>query len=159
MTHIQDNEQSSDCKRDRRMHMLGLAALLLTLWGCKTRPETVSLDVVTFNYLDRFIFNVYIDGEAGDSSTAYPQTGGSTISGVKLKLGPKHVTWTLDGPEGTPRNGETVTANNALQLTDVPSDHVFLAIHIYPDETVELLTSRHYPRATQKGIAMATARP
>lgn len=158
MTNSRGNEQSGGGKSDRRMHLLGLAALLLTLLGCKTRPRTVNLDVVTFNYLDRFIFDVFIDGKSGDSSTPYPETGGSTISGVKLTVGPKHLTWTLDGPEGTPRNGETVTAKNTLQLTDVPPDHVFLAIHIYPDQTVELLTSRHYPRATEKGIAMATAR-
>lgn len=137
--------------------MMGAAALLLSLFACKTRPRAVSLDVVTFNYLDRPIFDVFIDGKSGDSSTAYPQTGGSTISGVQLKLGPKQVTWKLDGLEGTPRNGETVTVKNRLQLTDVPPDAVFLAIHIYPDETVELLTSRHYPDATEKGIAMATA--
>jgi len=51
-----------------------------------------------------------------------------------------------------------VTAKNALELIDVPRDAVFLAVHIYPDETVELLTSRHYPDKTRKGIAMATDR-
>lgn len=138
--------------------MLGLAALLLTLLGCKTRPRTVTLDVVTFNYLNRPIYDVFIDGKSGDSSTAYPVTGGSTIAGVKLRLGPKQVTWKLDGKRGTPGNGETVTAKNALQLDDVPRDAAFLAVHIYPDDTVELLASRHDPRPTEKGIAVATAR-
>lgn len=118
---------------------------------------TVTLDVVTFNYLNRPIYDVFIDGKAGDSSTAYPATGGSTITGVRLALGPKVVTWKLDGKRGTPRNGETVSAKNAPQLTEVPGDAVFLAVHIYPDETVELIPSRHYPRKTEKGIAMASA--
>ena len=123
----------------------------------KALPRNVTLDVVTFNYWNRPIFDVFVDGKSGDSSTAYPETGGSTITGVKLKTGPKTVTWKLDGKRGTPRNGETVTAKNAPHLVNVPSDHVFLAVHVYPDETVELITSRHYPQATAKGEAMALA--
>lgn len=150
MTSSRRNEQLDGTKPGRRMHMLGLVALLLTLLGCTTRSRTVTLDVVTFNYLNRPIYDVFIDGKSGDSSTAYPATGGGTITGVKLRLGPKRVTWKLDGKRGTPRSGEVVTEKNLVQLTDVPCDAVFLAIHIYPDETVELLTSRHYPDATEK---------
>ena len=118
---------------------------------------TVTLDVVTFNYWNRPIFDVFIDGEAGETSTPYPQTGGKTISGVQLRLGPKQVTWRLDGKKGTPRNGEPVVAKNTPELRDVPPNAVFLAVHVYPDETVELIPSRHYPQATEKGKAMAAA--
>ena len=118
---------------------------------------TVTLDVVTFNYWDRFISDVFIDGKGGDSSTPFPETGGSTISGVRLRLGPQEVTWTLGGRKGRPRNGEIVTAKNAPQLGPVPPDAVFLGVHIYPDETVELIPSRHYPQPTAKGEAMAAA--
>lgn len=135
----------------------GMLAIVFSLGACSSARRSVSLDVVTFNYWNRPIYDVFIDGKSGDSSTAYPQTGGSTISGVKLRLGPKQVTWKLSGKRGTPRNGETVTARNALALSDVPKDAVFLAIHIYPDETVELITSHHYPRKTAKGISMALA--
>lgn len=116
---------------------------------------TVTLDTVVFNYLDRFIFDVFIDGKAGDSSDPYPNTGGSTITGVELTLGPKTVTWRLDGPQGMARNGETVTARNRLELNAVPTGSTFLGIHIYPDETVELIPTAHYPRATEKGRTMA----
>lgn len=117
----------------------------------------VTLDVVTFNYCNRPIYDVFIDGKSGDSSTAYPATGGSTISGVKLALGPKQVTWKLSGKRGMPRNGELVMAKNRLSLINVARDARFLAVHIYPDDTVELITSRHYPEATDKGKAMAAA--
>lgn len=117
----------------------------------------VTLDVVYFNYYNRPIFDAFIDGKAGDSSTPYPYTGGSTISGVSLTLGPKKVTWRLDGPEGMPRNGETVVAKNRLELVGLPPGAEFLAVHIYPDETVELVASRHYPQKTEKGVAMALA--
>jgi hypothetical protein len=131
-------------------------ASLFFLPSCRAPARTVTLDVVTFNYWSRPIYDVFVDGRGGDSSTAYPATGGSTITGVKLKLGPKTVTWKLDGH--LPRSGEMVTARNALELTEIPKNAVFLAVHIYPDETVELIATRHYPDATAKGRAMATAR-
>lgn len=141
----------------RFVRVLGITGVSVVLAACKSGPRSVTLDVVTFNYLNRPIFDVFVDGKGGDSSTAYPATGGSTMSGVKLYVGPKQVTWTLDGEPGTPRNGEVVSAKNPLSLNAVPADAVFLAVHIYPDETVELITSRHYPRKTEKGRAMAAS--
>jgi hypothetical protein len=58
-----------------------------------------------------------------------------------LALGVQHVTWRLDGPEGTPRNGETVAAKNSPVLKDVPTGVKWLALHIYPDDTVEIKLS------------------
>lgn len=134
-----------------------MLAIVFSLGACSGLRRSVSLDVVTFNYWNRPILDVFIDGRAGDSSTPYPDTGGKTIAGVKLRLGPKRVTWKLDGRRGTPGNGETVGARNLVELRDVPKDAVLLAIHIYPDETVELITWRHYPQPTAKGEAMALA--
>lgn len=113
----------------------------------------VVLDIVLFSYLDRPIFDVFIDGKAGESSGVYPETGGSTIAGVQLALGPKKVTWRLDGPEGMARNGDTVANKNALQLNEVVAGARFLAIHIYPDETVELVSSVHFPQRSARGDA------
>ena len=141
----------------RRRGVFSVLAVFVTLAACMRPSSAVTLDVVTFNYLDRFIFDVFVGGESGDSSTPYPETGGSTIMGVRFRLGPQKVTWRLDGPRGTPRNGETVTAKNVPVLGPVPRDAVFLGVHIYPDETVELIPTRHYPRATEKGKAMVTA--
>lgn len=114
---------------------------------------TVNLDIVYFNYLDRPIFNAFIDGKGGDSSDPYPATGGSTITGVSLNLGVQKVSWVLGGPKGAPRNGEKVFARNSPSLSAIPADARYLGIHIYPDETVELIPTRQYPRATEKGIA------
>ena len=75
----------------------GMLAIVFSLGACSSARRSVSLDVVTFNYLDRFIFDVFIDGKSGDSSTPYPETAGSTITGVKLREGPKQVTWILGG--------------------------------------------------------------
>ena len=135
-----------------------LAALLvfIPMTACGAPKMSVTLDLVFFNYLDRPIFDAFVDGKGGDSARPYPATGGSTISGVTLALGPKKVSWRLDGPKGTPRNGEMVIARNTTELTGIPDDARYLAVHIYPDETVELIVTRHYPRASEKGIAHAS---
>ncbi|SEO63485.1 hypothetical protein SAMN05428959_1148 [Duganella sp. CF517] len=113
----------------------------------------VVLDLVLFNYSDRPIFAVNVDGIGYEVSGAYPETGKSTTAGFALMLGPKIVTWKLDGPKGTPGNGETVQNKNALALTQsqiVPGAK-FISVHIYPDDTVELVTSVHFPRTTARG--------
>lgn len=113
------------------------------------------LNVVLYNYLNRPIFDVYIDGKVGDSSDAYPATGGGMITGIPFDLGPKKVTWRLDGPEGTPRNGETVTSKNALRLDTPVQGAKYLGLHILPDHTVELTTSIGIPGWSARGVAMA----
>ena len=155
---MNDIGRTPDASRTARsMRAVGMMLLLFLPFASMAASKSVTLDVVTFNYWNRPILDVFVDGRAGDSSTPYPDTGGRTIAGVKLRLGPKRVTWRLDGRRGTPRNGETVVARNLVELRDVPRDAVFLAVHIYPDETVELVTSRHYPQPTAKGEAMALA--
>lgn len=113
------------------------------------------LNVVLFNYLNRSIFDVYIDGKVRDSSDAYPATGGGMITGISFDLGPKTVTWRLDGPGGTPRNGETVTNKRPLRLDTVVQGAKYLGVHIYPDDTVELTTSIGTPDWSPRGVAMA----
>ena len=112
---------------------------------------TVNLDVVLFSYIDRPIFDAFINGKAGSGSNGMPAVGGGTISGVTIPLGSQNVKWTLGGPEGMARNGEVVHAKNNLELKDVPENHHYLAIHIYPDDMVELITSVHYPRPSERG--------
>ncbi|WP_143745649.1 hypothetical protein [Massilia sp. KIM] len=138
-----------------RRRILHMTMMFPFFSSCKAAPMTVVLDVVLFNYLDRAIFDVFIDGKAAALSTPYPHTGGGTISGVRLQLGPKTVTWRLGGPEGMPRNGETVAAKNRLELTSLPPNAEFLAVHIYPGDIVELIPSVHYPQETEKGVAMS----
>lgn len=106
--------------------------------------------MVVFSYLDRPIFDIFVNGRGGDSSGPYPQTGGSTISGVKFTVGPQTVSWVLDGPEGTPHNGETVLTKNRPVLEPM-ADARYLAVHIYRDNTVELVTSKFYPEESARG--------
>lgn len=134
--------------------LLAAAGIIASLPACLKSPRRVTLDLVLFNYLNRPIFDVSIDGKDSGVSSPYPKTGGGTISGVTLELGPKIVHWRLDGPEGMPRNGDRVNATNAPTLSSVPDGACFLAVHIYPDYTVELIPTVHYPQETDKGQEM-----
>lgn len=137
----------NDFSKGRR---LSLGALLFVVVSCKAKATNVTLDMVVFSYLDRPIFDIFVNGKGGDSSGAYPQTGGSTISGVEFTVGPQKVTWVLTGPKGTPHNGETVVAKNLPMLQPLP-DARYLAVHIYKDNTVELVTSKFYPDESPRG--------
>lgn len=137
--------------------MFGVLASLVALSGCRATPKIITLDIVTFNYYNRPIYDVFINDAGGGTSTAYPATGGGTIMGEQLRLGPQKVTWKLDGKIDMPNNGQTVIARNIPQLVNVPSDSVFLSVHVYPDETVELIPTVHYPSETEKGKVMALA--
>ncbi|MBP1202830.1 hypothetical protein JOD97_000844 [Duganella sp. 1411] len=136
----------------RRNLMLAACGFLL-LNACEAKDMRVVLDLVVFNYLDRPIFAVNVDGIGYEVSGAYPETGKTTTTGFALKLGPKIVTWKLDGPKGAPRIGERVHNKNALELSQnqiVPGAK-FISVHIYPDDTVELITSVNFPHATARG--------
>jgi hypothetical protein len=126
---------------------------LLLLSACEAKPMTVTLDVVLFSYLDRPIFDVYLQKTDIGVAGPWPYSGRGSMSGVKLPLGPLKFTWRLGGPEGMQRNGETVTAKNKPELKDVPRDAVFLGVHIYADDTVELIPSRDFPDLSSRGNA------
>lgn len=137
---------------DIRRRLLACAGLgLLTISVSAAAPTTIKLDVVVDSYLDRPIFDIYIDKQVGDRSGAYPDTGGSIVMRVKLALGPKTISWRLGGPQGAHRNGDTVVAKSAVALAAPAPRTAFLALHIYPDDTVELLNSVAYPEPTRRG--------
>lgn len=131
--------------------MVAVAAGILFIGTRLSRPRTVALSVCVYSYLDRPIFEVLVDGKVDGVSGVYPDTGGGAITGVRFTLGPKRITWRLDGPPGAPRNGETVESANQVTLDDVVPGARYLAVHIYPDDTVELLTSVQRPRVSPRG--------
>jgi len=122
--------------------------------------KQVVVNVVVFNYLNRPIFDVYLDGKmiggsASLSNSPYGQF--STVAGVAIPLGPQTLTWRLDGPKGTPRNGETDKAKNSIVLTSeqIPPDASSLGVHIYPDNTAELIFSKDVLEQSTRGLGYA----
>lgn len=106
----------------------------------------VYLNISMISYLDRPIFDVFMNGT--DFGEAPPQGfyGSNAIMlSQPITLGPQKVTWRLGGPEGMPRNGETVTAKNVPELKEIPPSVKWLALHIYDDDTVELAFSKGSP--------------
>ncbi len=116
-------------------------------------------EVVLFSYLNRPIFDVLLSGHDIGVAGAFVrrQAGGGSMSGVAVKFGPHTVSWRLGGPEGMARNGETVHAKNRPVLSSPPLEHRFLCVHVYPDDTVELVTSEHFPTQTDRGVVMGEA--
>lgn len=121
--------------------------------ACAAKSMKVSLDVVLFSYLDRPIFDVFIGNEDIGMAGPYPHSGTGTVTGVPLMLGAQEVRWRLDGPPGMAGNGDTVRAANTVRLDSVPADARYLAVHIFPDNTVELACSRFFPELTARGEA------
>lgn len=119
--------------------------------------KKITLDVVLFSYLDRPIFDVYLDGGDIGLAGAWPHSGKAVMTAVNIPFGPQTLTWRLDGPKGTPRNGETVTAKNSLALTtdQIPPNAGYLGVHIYPDDTAELIVSQYMPEKSLRGQQIA----
>ena len=111
-----------------------------------SNAEAIEIDVRTFSYIERPVFDIYCN-----QKTVGVAGGGEQITGVRFKLGPQTVTWRLDGPKGMARNGETVTAKNAPVIAPPPQEARYLGIHIYPDDTVELIYSAFLPERTERG--------
>lgn len=118
-----------------------------TIPGAK---DIVYLSVSLFSYLDRPIFDVYLNGK--DIGVASPfGGGGGLMTGVPVPLGPQVVTWRLDGPKGMPGNGDTVTAAHQPIFVLPDRKLSYLGVHIYPDNTVELVPSLYWPETTPRG--------
>ncbi len=137
----------------RRLFQLGLLMFSLAATGCDGRPSHGTFEVVLYSYLDRPIFDVTLSGfDIGVAGAwAGDFAGGGSMSGVSVKFGPHKVSWRFAD------SGKTVRSTNEPVLTPPPHTHRFLCVHVYPDQTAELITSAHFPDKTERGIAMGEA--
>jgi hypothetical protein len=141
----------------RRKILCGLAglSLLYPLVACGKgnvfMRKEITLNVVLYSYLNRPIFDVLLND--GDIGVANAYGGGGVMTGVTIPFGPQTLSWRLDGPKGTPRNGETVAVKNSLILTkdQTPPQAEYLGVHIYPDSTAELFLSQYIPEISPRG--------
>lgn len=103
----------------------------------------IRLNISLFSYVSRPIFDVTMNGTDFGGALEHSFYGSNAVMVEQpITLGPQLVTWRLDGPEGTPGNGDTVTAKNIPLLNDVADDIKWLALHIYNDGTVEISLSK-----------------
>jgi hypothetical protein len=154
----------SELALPRRRNILGLVGLgfLMPLSACgqggkKMRDHTV-LDVEMFSYVDRFITDIIFNGTDLGVMNKYGGTG--TITGVRIPFGIQTLSWVLDGPEGTPRNGEHMKIKNTLVITPerIPAGTQCLGLHLYPDDTAEITFAESIPERTARGRKLMPTR-
>jgi hypothetical protein len=112
-------------------------------------PKTVMMDVALYSYLERPIFDVYLNGQDIGLAAGQPHRGsGGLMTGVPVSLGPQKITWRYAD------TGETVTAKDTPELADPGADCRYLGVHVYPDDTVEVVPEKYWPQKTTKGQAI-----
>ncbi|MDQ4629881.1 MULTISPECIES: hypothetical protein [Janthinobacterium] len=140
-----------------RRSVIGLIGLglMMPLAACgqgkKKMQKETALHVEVFSYIDRIIIDISFNGTGLGVMNRYGRTG--TITDVYIPFGIQTLRWRLDGPEGTPRNGEVVTPKNQLVISpeQISPGTRYLGIHLYPDDTVEFTFADSIPEQTARG--------
>ncbi|MBV2194546.1 MAG: hypothetical protein KUL81_14530 [Azonexus sp.] len=111
------------------------------------KNDVVYFDVALFSYLDRPIFDVYLNGRDIGVAAGQPHRGEANglMTGVAVPLGTQIITWRDAG------TGEKFKATNTPVLKSINSEMRYLGVHIYPDNTVEVIPERFWPEKTEKG--------
>ncbi len=119
----------------------------------QSKKDVAYFDVALHSYLDRPIFDVYLNGTDIGVAAGQPHRGaGGLMTGVAVPLGRQMVSWRLGGPEGMPGNGDTIKATNQPTLLAPDPKKTYLGVHIYPDNTVEIIPESYWPEKTPRGL-------
>lgn len=137
-----------------RRHVIRVIALGLAipLVACgRTVRKYIVLDVVMYSNVDRVITDIIFNNTDLGVMNRYGSTG--TIVGVGIPFGIQILQWTLGGPKGTPRNGEVVTINKQLTISQqqIPEGTRYLGLHLYPDDTAEVTFDKFLPQRIRRG--------
>lgn len=120
-------------------------SLVLSTAGCAgIGPNaTYYMGTVSFNYNPTYAsYMVKLNGtEIGGGY-------GRSVNTSAVKLGPQVIKWK------DAKTGEVHQAKNQVTLTKNDLKGMkYLAVHLYPDDTVEITTSNNWPDPTAKGDA------
>ncbi|NWK75889.1 hypothetical protein HYG93_16810 [Acinetobacter sp. SwsAc6] len=124
--------------------MLFPVSLTLGLAGCMgIGPNKIYvLTTTSFNYAPNYqAYMVMMNGEEMGGGFG----GATKRSGVIL--GQQNITW---GEGNSDRKHKAINVEN-LSKKDLKNKR-YLAVHLYPDESVEIITSNDLPDPTQKGL-------
>ena len=124
--------------------MLLPVSLTLGLAGCMGigPHKAYVLTTTSFNYDPSYrTYMVKMNGEEMGGGF-----GGATKRSAVI-LGPQNITW---GEDNSKRKHQAI---NVVNLTkDDLKNKRYLSVHLYPDDSVEIVTSENGPRPTQKGL-------
>ncbi|RLL40428.1 hypothetical protein D9K79_14120 [Acinetobacter cumulans] len=124
--------------------MLLPVSLTLGLAGCMGigPNKTYVLTTTSFNYDPSYrTYMVKMNGEEMGGGF-----GGATKRSAVI-LGPQIITW---GEDNSTRKHPAI---NVVNLTkDDLKNKRYLSVHLYPDDSVEIVTSENGPRPTSKGL-------
>lgn len=146
----------------RRRGALGLLGLgfLVPLVACgqegRKMRDYVMLDVEMFSYVDRVIVDIIFDGTDLGVMNKYGGTG--LITGVRIPFGAQTLTYTLGGPEGVIRENKKIRNTLAVSPVQIPKDAQYAGLHLYPDNTAEIIFSESMPERTVRGRTIMDAR-
>jgi len=147
-----------------RRSVIGILGLVLLTplmacgQGAKKMQKGTVLNVEMISYVDHVITNIIFNGTDLGVMNKFGATG--TIAGVRIPFGIQTLRWELDGPEGTPRIGEIVTLKNQLVVLpeQIPAGTRYLGLHLYPDDTAEIIFSESVPEVSARGKKIRAAR-
>ena len=119
-------------------------SLMLSAAGCASigPNATYYMGTTSFNYsLDYTSYDVTLNGHEIGAGF------GGGMSSEPVKLGPQTITWK------DANTGEVHTSKNTVIITkEQLKGKKYLAAHLYPDDTVEIITSNNWPDPTEKGL-------
>ena len=120
-------------------------SLAISLAGCVGLGPYKTYYLGTTSFLYDLSYNSYMV-ELNGSEIGGGFGGGMNTSPVKL--GPQIVTWEESNSDRLHQAKNIVV----LRKEDLKNKH-YLAVHLYPDDTIEITTSENWPQATAKGLA------
>ena len=120
-------------------------SLAISLAGCVGLGPYKTYYLGTTSFLYDLSYNSYMV-ELNGSEIGGGFGGGMNTSPVKL--GPQVVTWQESNSDRLHKAKNIVV----LRREDLKNKH-YLAVHLYPDDTIEITSSENWPQATEKGLA------
>ncbi|WP_410568176.1 hypothetical protein [Acinetobacter sp. H1(2024)] len=133
-------------KMQRSNRLLLIFGLIFSLVGCVSLGSnaTYYMGTTSFQYFTSYhAYMTEINGEGIGGGFG----GGMNTSPVKI--GSQVITW------GETNSKKKHVAKNQVILTkEQLKGKKYLAVHIYPDETVEITISNNWPMPTEKGLSL-----
>lgn len=119
------------------------------LSGCTS--NTVTLNIVVFNYTESSLFDLQIGDSFVQGHYRKKTGGGGVVGGVPVPIGETTVSWRYDTYPSDPRpRSQFARKVNAVVPKPEKGDR-FLGVHIYPDDVVEFSLSKDIPGKKKQG--------